>query len=153
MNAVVLTVKYSYVASTKYTRQQGNVTVSDLVSQTNELEAHSLYSFAESHCGVEDEGTGEETVGAMRKTRGSAGKDSQGFPKEDSKSYSSSVRVSKCGSDLKEMQLEKDSFGNPFPYSGLANRNSDSSNILLTISIISTDLRVFVSWWTFLCLD
>lgn len=28
MNAVVLTVKYSYVASTKYTRQQGNVTVS-----------------------------------------------------------------------------------------------------------------------------
>lgn len=28
MNAVVLTVKYSYVASTKYTRQQGNITVS-----------------------------------------------------------------------------------------------------------------------------
>ena len=114
MNAVVLTVKYSYVASTKYTRQQGNVTVSELNRKTKESVNNFLFSFAEPHCGLEDEGTGEETVGAMRETRGSAGKDSQGFPKEDSESDSSSFRVSKCGSNLKEMQLGKILSETPF---------------------------------------
>lgn len=50
---------------------------------------------------MEDEGAGEEAVGALRKAGGGASQDPQGLAEEDPESHSGAVRVPKCRSDLR----------------------------------------------------